>query len=117
MLVNNPKHELDYIETYQKNGYTSNFKFVEDALIDLDTKLKYDVTSVKIDEENRFEGMSNPSDMSILYALSMQDGTKGTLLVAYGPTADADLAHFMKDVQEKQNQKKINNCCSSKNNS
>jgi hypothetical protein len=37
----------------------------------------------------RFEGMTDPSDMSILYAIESKDGLKGTLVSSYGVYADA----------------------------
>ena len=37
----------------------------------------------------RFEGMTNPSDNSVLYAIESKDGTKGQLVDAYGVYADS----------------------------
>lgn len=37
----------------------------------------------------RFEGMSNPGDNSVLYAITANDGTKGMLVDAYGVYADS----------------------------
>ena len=49
------------------------------------------VTSRKFyrDEFHRFEGMSNPDDNSIVFAISSNDGIKGTLVDAYGMYADS----------------------------
>ena len=41
-----------------------------------------------IDEFHRFEGMSNPSDNSIVYAISSNSGVKGVLVDAYGVYAE-----------------------------
>ena len=37
-----------------------------------------------VDEYHRFEGASNPSDNSIVYAIHSNDGVKGVLVDAYG---------------------------------
>src|SRR5688572_31432413 len=37
-----------------------------------------------VDEFYRFEGMSNPDDNSIVFAISSKDGVKGVLVDAYG---------------------------------
>jgi hypothetical protein len=42
----------------------------------------------EIEEVYRFEGMTNPSDSSILYAIASKGGLKGTLVSAYGVYAD-----------------------------
>jgi len=42
-----------------------------------------------VDEFHRFEGMSNPDDNSIVFAISSDDGIKGTLVDAYGIYADS----------------------------
>ena len=42
-----------------------------------------------IDEFYRFEGMSNPSDNSIVYAISSTGGVKGVLVDGYGVYADS----------------------------
>jgi hypothetical protein len=41
-----------------------------------------------VDEFYRFEGMTNPDDSSILFAISSSDGLKGTLGDAYGVYAE-----------------------------
>ncbi|MDY0780126.1 hypothetical protein [Tenacibaculum sp. IB213877] len=96
----NTKQEILRIEEYEKKGYTSSYQFENDALVDVDSKKSYAKDAVTIEKQYRFEGFTNPSDLSILYILKMNDGTKGTLLTAYGPKADAELAWFLKEVEE-----------------
>lgn len=43
---------------------------------------------VRIRDYYRFEGISDPDDMSVIYALEARDGTRGTLTDAYGSDAD-----------------------------
>ena len=38
--------------------------------------------------ECRFEGVSDPDDMSIVYAIESRDGTRGTLVDAFGVYSD-----------------------------
>ena len=72
----NAKHEKDYIKAYQEKGYTANFRFEEGKLIASDSKTSYSPDDVHIVADHRYEGMSNPSDMSILYVLETNDGKK-----------------------------------------
>ena len=52
-----------------------------------ETKVYYAATSFKADRFLRFEGMNNPDDSSILFAISASDGSKGVLVDAYGAYA------------------------------
>mgnify|MGYP003627720373 FL=1 len=95
--MENAKNELELIKKYQAKGYSHNFRVVENTLIDNSTKKEFEAKDVYIVAEHRFEGMSNPSDMSILYILDME-GTKGTFLASYGSAADTEVAEFFNTV-------------------
>lgn len=88
------KHEIDLIRTYENEGYDHSFRYGSEKLIDLETDDSYRPEDIKSIQEHRYEGMSNPSDLSILYAFEMNDGVKGTFLMAYGPSADIETAEF-----------------------
>lgn len=40
-------------------------------------------------ESYRFEGMTNPGDSSVLYAIESEDGEKGIIVDAYNADSDA----------------------------
>jgi|TARA_R110000868_G_scaffold32516_5_gene118264 hypothetical protein len=92
------RHESDIIDKYQKKGFTGNYKVEHNNLMDLDTKITYSPKNVNIVAEHRFEGMSNPSDMSILYVLETMDGSKGTVLANYSPSSNLETAEFFKQI-------------------
>lgn len=85
----------------EKKGYQTQFKFEDGVLKDRSSQKNYQAQELTIDEEFRFEGESNPGDMSILYAITTKDGTKGTVVDAYGTYSDNDLGEFMSRVKEK----------------
>ena len=95
------KNEKDYIRVYEEKGYVSNFHFENGKLINNKTKKEYTPEDIYIVAENRYEGMSNPSDMSILYVIETNKDEKGTFLMGYGPTADLDTAEFFNSIPEK----------------
>ncbi len=94
------KHEKDYIKIYQEKGYVSNFYFKDDKLIHSETKKEYLPKDIYLVAEHRYEGMSDPSDMSILYVIKTNSGEKGTVLMAYGPNADLESAEFFNKIPE-----------------
>ncbi|WP_372752518.1 hypothetical protein [Mariniflexile sp.] len=92
------KHEKDYIKLYQNKGFTANFHYQNEKLVNNETKNEYKPNDIFIVAEHRYEGMSDPSDMSILYVIKTSKNEKGTLLLGYGPSADLELAEFFKKV-------------------
>lgn len=105
------KHEIDFIKIYQEKGYTANFHFNDDKLINSKTKTEYAPKDIYIVAEHRYEGMSDPSDMSILYIIKTNKEEKGTLLLGYGPSANLELAEFFNRIPEANvsNNENINN--------
>jgi len=96
------KNEREYIRKYQEKGYKDNYIFKNGKLVNPDSKNEYDPKDIHVVAEHRFEGMSNPSDLSILYIIKTQNDSKGTILVGYGPSANLELSEFFKSVPEDQ---------------
>ena len=71
-----------------KKGYTLDFILKPDHIECRETNKTYEAEDFHIDEFHRFEGMSNPDDMSIVFAVSTVDGQKGVLIDAYGTYSD-----------------------------
>lgn len=73
-----------------KKGYTMNFNLNEDCLFCADNELKIHPEEFEIDEIHRFEGMTDPGDSNILYAISSHNHQlKGLLVNAYGAYSDS----------------------------
>jgi hypothetical protein len=92
--------ELDRcINRLGEKGYTDQFKVEREHLQSLtDSKKRYKPNDVKAVNFFRFEGISDPDDMSILYAIETTDGRKGTLVDAYGLYSDDETGAFMQNV-------------------
>lgn len=83
----------------EKYGYTEQFRVEKEKLMGITSKKSYKSKEVKVVNFYRFEGLSNPDDMSILYAIETSDGLKGTLTDAYGSYSDEQTNEFMKQVE------------------
>ena len=101
MINDYAKSERENIEKYQNQGYKSNYNVKDASLLDVATKKKYKPVEVTVVKEYRYEGMSNPSDMSILYIIETADNNKGTALIGYGPSGDLNAAEFFKAIPKK----------------
>ena len=72
-----------------KRGYTENLSLEGDTVDDKDKNIQMTADDIEIDEFYRFEGASNPSDMSIVYAVtSKKYNLKGVLVNAFGTYAN-----------------------------
>ena len=85
----------------RNEGYKLDFKVTEDGFLStMDDKQRFTTDQVQIVNFYRFEGESNPDDMSILYVLETTSGAKGTISDAYGPYSDETVETFMKQVKD-----------------
>ena len=81
------------------DGYTEDFKVSERGLESAHKERNYKPEQVQVVNFFRFEGESDPDDNAILYVIETNDGTKGTLVDAYGIYTDSRVGKFMKDVE------------------
>jgi SAM-dependent methyltransferase len=93
--------ELQYcLKRLEEKGFTDQYRVEHDRLVSThDKKKKYKAKDIHAVNFFRFEGITNPDDMSILYAIETSDGQKGTLIDAYGLYSDEATGAFMKEVE------------------
>lgn len=72
------------IDGLRKQGYKEDLNLKPHCLECSSSKLEYHPEDFQVDSYYRFEGMSDPDDNSIVYAISSNDGIKGVLVDAYG---------------------------------
>jgi len=85
------------VETLKKAGYTEDFYF-EKGLLKTEKK-SFESATITIENEFRFEGKSNPDDLSIVYQIKANDGTKGTIVDGFGPSANEELTKFLLEAE------------------
>lgn len=87
------------MNTLKERGYIYEFDFKDAHLYTQANNKEFGSDELKIVEIHRFEGMSDPNDNSILYAINCADGSRGLLIDAYGMYADSDKTEFLKAVE------------------
>jgi hypothetical protein len=90
--INEPDTLVETLEQLKNEGFTYDFNLTAHALEvhnDEGVQLTLSPDDFNIVKIFRFEGMTNPSDESILYAIESSTGLKGTMLSSYGMYADA----------------------------
>jgi hypothetical protein len=75
---------VEAINGLKEKGYTNDFNLHPDWIECEPMKLKMSPEEFHVDEVHRFEGMTNPDDSTVLYAISSSRGLKGVLMDAYG---------------------------------
>jgi hypothetical protein len=102
MVLNMYDTLVDAINDLQDRGYTSRFKLENNQLINVETKQAYDPQQLQIVEYHRFEGMTNPADDAIVFAIEARAGAdQGTVVMNYSSDGNMDLYSFMDKVNIK----------------
>ncbi len=77
------------ITALQQQGYDHDFNLETNCLSCGKKNTSYPAEAFIVDKFFRFEGMTDPDDSSVLYAITASDGTKGLLVDAYGVYASS----------------------------
>lgn len=71
------------INSLTQKGFVESFRTEHGKLIATGCKKEYSPEDLKIVDSFRFEGMTDPQDDSMLFAIEANDGLKGTLVISY----------------------------------
>ncbi len=78
------------INGLKKDGYPLDLNVQQERIVCHQTNTVLSPEDFEIDKVYRFEGASNPDDLSVLYAISSSKfDMKGVLVNGYGISADA----------------------------
>ena len=100
--MENTKNTLSEVTSkLMKEGYEANIQVIDKSHLKMGHKT-FTNSDVIIDKVYRFEGMSNPSDTSICYAIKSNSGEKGILIDAYGAESSDIIGAFIKDVKKEE---------------
>ncbi len=98
MHVTSYTNMTEAIQELRKRGFVANFEFLDQVFRDVDSEKTFTADELTIVEHYRFEGASDPEDMSVVYAIESQDGTRGIIADAFGVYASPDLGGFLNNV-------------------
>jgi len=99
---------VEALNSLYQRGYIHNFRIDENGDMIEHSNIHYASSEVQLNEYHRFEGMTNPSDMSIVYAVETINGEKGTVVDSYGVSGTDYVSNFMNKVQQSQFRKTEN---------
>jgi hypothetical protein len=90
---------LEAIQGLRRRGFTGNFEFLNREFRDVSSGRTFKAGELTIVEHHRFEGVSDPDDMSVVYAIESDAGPKGVIADAFGVYANPDLGRFLENVK------------------
>lgn len=103
MQVNHKMDTLiEQLGDLRKRGFNTEFKAEKGYLLAAGSDKKYTPADVKIVEHHRFEGESSADDMSVVYAIEADDGTKGAIVNSFGIYSNPVIDEFIKKIEEHQ---------------
>jgi len=86
------------IEHLAQRGFTDGFRIVDGGLQVLTSGKLLRPEDLVIREVYRFEGVSDPDDMAVVYAIEGATGVRGALIDAFGVYADPAKAAVLADI-------------------
>jgi hypothetical protein len=86
------------LDDLARRGFAGHFRVSGDGLRAVEGGRAFTADELTIREYHRFEGISDPDDMSIVYALESRDGTRGTLVDAFGVYSNPAVSAFLENV-------------------
>ena len=87
------------MENLVRRGFTEHFGVRGDQLRGFESGKTFGSQDVIIREYERFEGVSDPDDMAIIYALESSSGIRGTLVDAFGVYSNPAISAYLRHVR------------------
>lgn len=75
----------------REEGYKDGFRAKDNKIEGSRSDKKYNPDELKIVHTFRFEGMTNPGDDTVVFAIEANDGNKGTLVMSYSSKHDQNV--------------------------
>jgi hypothetical protein len=78
------------VDRLERRGYRKAFRAIAHGMLELPNGPRFEPESLVVDEVVRFEGVSDPEDEAVLFALRAPDAddVRGTFVASYGVQGD-----------------------------
>jgi hypothetical protein len=96
-----PRTLAAVLEDLRRRGFEQSFEASGEGLRVPHGQRVYRPEELTIVEHHRFEGASDPDDMSVVYAIQAADGTRGVLVDAFGAYANPAVGEIIRDISDR----------------
>ncbi|GGD53427.1 phosphoribosylpyrophosphate synthetase [Muriicola marianensis] len=76
------------VNSLTEEGFREDFRAGDTEIIGSVSGKNYRPEDLRIVDFFRFEGMTNPQDATVVFAIEAQDGNRGTLVMSYSAKHD-----------------------------
>ena len=87
------------LDELARRGFTARFQVFDGGLRAAGSEETMRPKDLVVREYYRFEGISDPDDMAILYALESSSGIQGTLVDAFGVYSNPAISAYLRRVR------------------
>ena len=94
------KSMTEAVEDLRQRGFTTDFAVAKEGGQVTAADRTFTSDDLTIVEHHRFEGVSDPDDSSVVYALESSNGLKGLLVDAYGAYANWKTGALLKHTKD-----------------
>jgi hypothetical protein len=89
------------LEDLRRRGFGQSLEASGGGIRVVNGRRVYRPQELTIVEHHRFEGVSDPDDMAVVYAIQATDGTRGVLVDAFGAYADPTLGEIVRQITDR----------------
>lgn len=101
-MTETPATVLDAVRELEATGYTAQFSVGADGIKCSACGREHMADSADVERVYRFEGPSDPDEEAVVYGLQCPVcGARGTLVSAFGPGADPEIADRLVMMEER----------------
>ena len=86
----------DALTDLESRGFREVFEPAGERVRARSTGKEYPADEIVIVQVHRFEGETDPADMSVVYGLETADGLRGTIIDAYGAYGSSEVGDALK---------------------
>jgi quercetin dioxygenase-like cupin family protein len=102
MIMDSMTTVSEVLNNLKAQGYTVDFNLDDNCLVCNENRLKVHPEEFVVDRHYRFEGMSDPGDEAVIYAISSPNHQiKGVLVNGYGIYSDPETDAIIKILEER----------------
>lgn len=98
------------VELLNELGYRRNLVLKDQTMICTESEESFFPEDLSLVGSFRFESFSDPEDISIIYAVQANNGSRGVIVDAFGTYADPEIGMYLQHVRDERRNSELMDC-------